>query len=56
MCIRDSNCTVQNSKAGVSGGQGLYLTNVKNLTIDDCTFTNCGGINYAIDLLSLIHI
>ena len=44
------NCTVQNSKAGVSGGQGLYLTNVKNLTIDDCTFTNCGGINYAIDL------
>ena len=45
-----TNCTVQNSKAGVSGGQGLYLTNVKNLTIDDCTFTNCGGINYAIDL------
>ena len=46
-----TNCTVQNSKAGVSGGQGLYLTNVKNLTIDDCTFTNCGGINYAIDLI-----
>ena len=45
-----TNCTVQNSKAGVSGGQGMYLTNAKNLTIDDCTFTNCGGINYAIDL------
>ena len=28
----------------------MYLTNAKNLTIDDCTFTNCGGINYAIDL------
>ena len=38
-----TNCTVQNSKAGVSGGQGMYLTNAKNLTIDDCT-------------LSLIHI
>ncbi len=45
-----TNCTVQNSKAGVSGGQGLYLTNVKNLTIDGCTFTNCGGFQYAIDL------
>ena len=45
-----TNCTVQNSKAGVSGGQGMYLTNAKNLTIDGCTFTNCGGINYAIDL------
>ena len=28
----------------------MYLTNAKNLTIDGCTFTNCGGINYAIDL------
>ena len=45
-----TNCTVQNSKAGVSGGQGMYLTNAKKLTIDGCTFTNCGGINYAIDL------
>ena len=29
---------------------GIALEDMKNLTIDGCTFTNCGGINYAIDL------